>query len=616
MGSLNNVVILWSMIAAIALLLAIVHAARWVADRRAWADLAIVVLAISFVGIAIAELRAMNAGNPEEWGRWMRLIHYPIFGLYAGVIAFIHFYLGAARPWLAGSLIGIRIAILALNFTSPVSFNFQQVISISQVRFLGESVTVAGEVVTGRWQFLGLVSSLLLMAFVLDAATTLWRRGQVDDRRKAVVIAGSLLIFIVAGSANAQFVIFQVTQFPVVLTLTFLLPLLAMSFELVRDMLRASRLARELLESQRLLELAASAADLGLCEWNSGTRRLWATRQAHDIFGLAPSPPNADVRDWLLRIHPDDLPSVEREMEQALSSGSDYVIEFRVCLPAGGTRWVSARGRTELSEPDRRVVVRGVVRDVSALRREQHESQALRSELAHAGRVSMLGQLASSLAHELSQPLGAILRNVEVAELLLEDSRLDVEELKAIVRDIHRDDRRAGEVIDRLRMLLKRRQLDLQPITIDTLVSDVTALVRTDAASRHVVVRQAAEPGLPMVAADRVHLSQVLINLIINGMDAVMTRPVPERWVAVQGRRVSADAVELSVIDSGPGVANEVLPRVFEPFFTTKEKGMGMGLSISRAIVEAHGGRLTVENLPGGGAAFRMQLRAWQTAAA
>jgi C4-dicarboxylate-specific signal transduction histidine kinase len=303
-------------------------------------------------------------------------------------------------------------------------------------------------------------------------------------------------------------------------------------------------------------------------------------------------------------------------MEQALSSGSDYVIEFRVCLPAGGTRWVSARGRTELSEPDRRVVVRGVVRDVSALRREQHESQALRSELAHAGRVSMLGQLASSLAHELSQPLGAILRNVEVAELLLEDSRLDVEELKAIVRDIHRDDRRAGEVIDRLRMLLKRRELDLQPITIDTLVSDVTALVRTDAASRHVVVRQAAEPGLPMVAADRVHLSQVLINLIINGMDAVMTRPVPERWVAVQGRRVGADAVELSVIDSGPGVANEVLPRVFEPFFTTKEKGMGMGLSISRAIVEAHGGRLTVENLPGGGAAFRMQLRAWQTAAA
>jgi PAS domain S-box-containing protein len=616
MGSLNNVVILWSMIAAVALLLATVHAARWVADRRARADLAFAILAISFVAIAVCELGAMQAGTPEEWGRWMRLIHYPIFGLYAGVIAFIHFYLGAARPWLGGSLIGIRVAILALNVASPVSFNFEQVLSISQVRFLGESVTVAGEVVTGRWQFLGLVSSLLLMAFVVDATVKLWRRGRVDDRRKAAVIAGSLLLFIVAGSANAQIVIFQVTRFPVVLTLTFLLPLVAMSFELARDMLRASRLARELQESQRLLELAASAVDLGLCEWDSSTRRLWATREAHEIFGLDSSPPKADVRDWLDRIHPDDAVNVEREMEQAQSSGSDFVVEFRVCPPAGGTRWVSAHGRAELSETDRRAVVRGVVRDISALRREQEESQELRRELAHAGRVSMLGQLASSLAHELSQPLGAILRNVEVAELLLEDARPDIEELKAIVSDIHRDDRRAGEVIDRLRMLLKRRELDLQPTAVEALVNDVTALVRMDAASRHVVVRHAAAPGLPMIAADRVHLSQVLINLIINGMDAVMARPVPERWVAVQGRPVGANAIELTVTDSGPGIPAEILPRVFEPFFTTKEQGMGMGLSISRAIVEAHGGRLTVENVAGGGAAFRMHLRAWQTAAA
>jgi PAS domain S-box-containing protein len=616
MGSLNNVVFLWSMIAAVALLLAIVHAARWVADRKARAELAFAVLAVSFVGIAVAELGAMNAGTPEEWGRWLRWIHYPIFGLYVGVIAFVHFYLGVGRLWLAASLIGTRIVILALNFASPVSFNFQQVISIDRVPFLGESVAVAGEVVTGRWQVLGLVASVLLMAFVLDAAITLWRRRRVDDRRKAVVIAGSLLIFIVAGSANAQVVIFQLTQFPVILTLTFLLPLLAMSFELVRDMLRASSLARELRESQRLLELAASAADLGLCEWNSKAQRLWATRQAHEIFGLDPFPPKAEIRNWLERIHPEDAARVEGEVEQALSSGSDYAIEFRVCPPAGEPRWVLARGRTELTEAGGRAVMRGVIRDVSDLRREQLESQALRGELAHVGRVTMLGQLASSLAHELSQPLGAILRNAEVAELLLEDARVDVEELKAIVRDIHRDDRRAGEVIDRLRALLKRRQLDLQPIPVDSLLQDVTALVRVDAASRYVPVRHAAEPGLPMISADRVHLSQVLLNLIINGMDAVMDRPAPQRWVEVRGRRVGTDAVELTVTDSGPGIPAEALPRVFEPFFTTKEQGMGMGLSISRAIVEAHGGRLTVENVPGGGAAFRMLLRAWQTASA
>jgi C4-dicarboxylate-specific signal transduction histidine kinase len=225
----------------------------------------------------------------------------------------------------------------------------------------------------------------------------------------------------------------------------------------------------------------------------------------------------------------------------------------------------------------------------------------------------MLGQLASSLAHELSQPLGAILRNAEVAELLLRSPRPDVEELTAIVNDIHRDDRRAGEVIDRLRSLLKRRQLDLQPVAVEGLLHDVAELIRGDAAARQVSVNSVTAPGVPMVRADRVHLSQVLLNLIINAMDAVMELPVPERKVILFARPSGADAVQISVSDSGAGIPAEALLRLFDPFFTTKESGMGMGLSISRAIVDAHGGRLTAENNAGGGATFRIVLPAWQT---
>jgi C4-dicarboxylate-specific signal transduction histidine kinase len=228
----------------------------------------------------------------------------------------------------------------------------------------------------------------------------------------------------------------------------------------------------------------------------------------------------------------------------------------------------------------------------------------------------MLGQLASSLAHELSQPLGAILRNAEVAELLLQSPHLDVEELKAIVTDIHRDDRRAGEVIDRLRTLLKRKELDLQPVLVESLISDVTTLIRGDAAARHVSVVSVIGPGVPIILADRVHLSQVLLNLIINAMDAVMDRPVPDRKVKLSGQAAGTDMVEISVSDSGPGIPAEVLPRLFDPFFTTKESGMGMGLAISRAIVDAHGGRLTAENNAEGGATFRILFPAWQTAAA
>jgi len=252
--------------------------------------------------------------------------------------------------------------------------------------------------------------------------------------------------------------------------------------------------------------------------------------------------------------------------------------------------------------------MRGVIRDISGQRRVQDESQELRRELTHTGRVSLLGQLASSLAHELSQPLGAILRNAEAAEIVLGDAAPDIEELKAIVADIRRDDHRAGEVIDRMRALLKRRQLDLQPVAVEGLLNDVVTLVRSDAASRHVEVVCSAEKGLPPVMGDRVHLSQVLLNLIINGMDAVRERPVADRRVAVAARRGADGAVEIAVSDSGAGIPPDSLPRVFDPFFTTKATGMGIGLSVSKTIVDAHGGKIGAENGGAGGAVFRILL--------
>jgi signal transduction histidine kinase len=157
--------------------------------------------------------------------------------------------------------------------------------------------------------------------------------------------------------------------------------------------------------------------------------------------------------------------------------------------------------------------------------------------------------------------------------------------------------------------------MDLQPLSVDAMLQDVIALVRADAASRHVTVDCAVEPGLPPVAGDRVHLSQVLLNLIINAMDAVKELEQARRRVSVRARRTPGPAVEIVVHDSGPGIPHESLARVFEPFYTTKSGGMGMGLSISRTIVDAHGGRLSAENVPGGGASFTMSLPFAQGAA-
>jgi C4-dicarboxylate-specific signal transduction histidine kinase len=234
----------------------------------------------------------------------------------------------------------------------------------------------------------------------------------------------------------------------------------------------------------------------------------------------------------------------------------------------------------------------------------------LRDEIAHAGRVSVMGQLASALAHEINQPLGAILRNAEAADLMLQSGHPDLDEIRAIVDDIRADDQRAGAVIDRMRVMLRRHEIDVVPLHVNELLEDVVALVRPDAAARHIRVVLQVGRDLPAVLGDRIHLQQVLLNLISNGMDAVDEAAREERIIVVAAMRRDARTVEIAVDDTGRGIPNPQSGQIFASFFTTKAEGMGMGLSISRTLVEAHGGRLWAENVAGGGASLRFTLPA------
>lgn len=224
------------------------------------------------------------------------------------------------------------------------------------------------------------------------------------------------------------------------------------------------------------------------------------------------------------------------------------------------------------------------------------------------GRVSMMGQLASALAHEINQPLGAILRNAEAAELFLQSASPDLDEIRGILADIRRDDQRAGSVIDRMRGLLKRHNLDTRPVDLGDLVCDVAALVRADAVARHVELSLEVPGRLPPVLGDRVHVQQVLLNLILNGLDAMNGTNRENRLVTVSARLDETHSIEIAVSDTGHGISVDKLQQVFDPFFTTKPNGMGMGLAISRTIIEAHGGKLWAENKNGGGAVFRFTL--------
>ncbi len=243
-------------------------------------------------------------------------------------------------------------------------------------------------------------------------------------------------------------------------------------------------------------------------------------------------------------------------------------------------------------------------------RRAEAQAHRQQEELAHISRVSTLGELATSVAHELNQPLGAILSNAEAAELFLKQDPPPLGEIQAILADIRKDDERAGEVIRRMRTLLRKNTLERQPLEISSVATEVLRLISAKAADSKTTVISEFSPHLPPVSGDRIQLQQVLLNLILNAVDAMAEQPSEKRSIVVRVNPNGDNTVELSVQDSGPGIDPTRLPRLFEPFFTTKQSGIGMGLTICRRIVEAHHGRIWAENHLAGGAIFRVTLPA------
>jgi signal transduction histidine kinase len=238
----------------------------------------------------------------------------------------------------------------------------------------------------------------------------------------------------------------------------------------------------------------------------------------------------------------------------------------------------------------------------------EFEARQRIAELAHVNRYTLAGELTTSIAHELNQPLGSILVNTETAALMLESPALDIGELKEILSDIRRDDQRAGEVIRRLRSLLKRTPFDAKEIDLNEAVLEALDLVAALAHARGVSLNRIISDAPLPVKADRIQLQQVLINLIVNAIDAMERLEVPQRKITVRTAR-DGDSAEIEIADSGPGIPAATIDEIFEPFYTTKSNGMGMGLSIARTIVDAHDGRISAENKAGDrGAVFRIVL--------
>ena len=299
------------------------------------------------------------------------------------------------------------------------------------------------------------------------------------------------------------------------------------------------------------------------------------------------------------------LPYIEKAL-----SGERVVYFEDLVLDSGRNVSVEAIYVPDLDEKDR---VRGfytLAMDVSERTAAQQESKRLEDELTHAARITTIGELAGALAHEINQPLSAIMSNAHAAKLYLETPAPDLEEVKEILDDIAAEDSRASAVIDRLRSLLKNTPPAFESVDLNPILNEVAGFVDSDAAMRNVAIAMELAPELPTVQGDRIQLQQVILNLFINAFDAVTEKPPGERQVYI--RTWSEDsAVYASVADSGSGISDGKIESVFKPFFTTKSQGLGMGLSISRSIINRHSGRIWVENNTSGrGATFYICLPA------
>lgn len=338
----------------------------------------------------------------------------------------------------------------------------------------------------------------------------------------------------------------------------------------------------------------------------------WVTQALTDITGYTLEELEHAGRDV---VHPDDFPIIDRH-RAALFSGEEVTSQYRIRTKSDEIRWLEDHGKPVWDERGEQIIgIIGAVRDITERRQAKEEVRRQREELAHVMRVASLGELSASLAHELNQPLTAILSNAQAAQRFLAEDQPDLAETGAILSDIVEDSRRAGDVIRRMRRHLQRGDLQREVLDVNELLRGVMSLIRNEAAANDVSVEYGLADDFPPVAGDRTQLQQVLMNLVLNAIEAMHEMEPGARRLVVRSGVHESDMIEIAIQDNGVGIEADVTEQLFEPFYTTKADGIGMGLAISQSIVRAHGGRLWATPNSEQGMTFHVTLPVHEKAA-
>jgi signal transduction histidine kinase len=360
-------------------------------------------------------------------------------------------------------------------------------------------------------------------------------------------------------------------------------------------------------ENEEHMSFAAECANLGFWRWEPATGDFWASPHCMKMFGIFPGDIFSMER-MAAPVHPDDRPKVEKAIAGAIEAQSMYEVDYRLCLPDQPVRWLRTRGRPTLGPDGHLAMLSGTVVDVTETKQMEAVVEDQQRSLAHLARVGVVGELSGALAHELNQPLTAILSNAQAAKRMIEHSPIDLSELRNVICDIIDDDARAGDVIRHLRALLKKDESRNEVVDINAVVSRTLELTRSALTAQRVVIvtRFATMPLL--VKGDAVQLQQLLLNLVLNAAEAMAGISRDSGALIVTTNSVNNELLQISISDTGPGIPEVIRNRLFDPFFSTKQNGLGLGLSICRAIAEKHSGQIHAANNPGHGATFHVSL--------
>lgn len=388
---------------------------------------------------------------------------------------------------------------------------------------------------------------------------------------------------------------------------------LLIAFVLLQN--RKRRRAEHLLKAneERMTHTAATA-NVGLWRYNREMDELWATEHAREMLGLASDAPV--TRDaFLAAVHPEDREAAIASLRESWTDDQPPV-DVRVVLANGQIRWISIRARVDPANSAAPRLMSGVFVDITEQKAADAEVALQRQEIAHLMRVSVLGELSGAIAHEITQPLTAVQSNAETGLDLAMGNAPDLAEIRDVFGDIVQDSRRASEVVERLRRLLKKGEKKFEPIDVNELVTATVALLNSELIGRGINVRRELAKALPATTGDPIQLQQVLLNLVMNAMDAMAATPASNRFITIAARATQEGAVQILVQDRGAGIPPADGKRVFDAFFTTKPRGLGLGLTICSTIIEAHGGVLSLSNGDDGGAVAKLTLPAVQALAA